>query len=293
MLQFPGHMYQDRDNNVIGASQLSPTYSAIATLGNKGMTRRLVTESRPPVALRYRHVAFNQEFRGRQYAGCGNEWLSKYEYAAETVAETCDWGGWLRAAETFSLDDEDVGIITPANGALPNLPIGAGAVLLTLGLEAKCQISKRVDVPLADTFVSRISPHYWYLKLMECKYKLGWIGGPLFRHSNGQRWTSSYFNSTHMYPLLHIQRNHGDPSLPPYDGAPGNIIDAKFYYFGTYRRGGRSQATMGRAGCVRAPSKAEITEHVQWITQNRGYEAMYEYYNKSTLEDRILPYAPC
>jgi hypothetical protein len=133
MLQFPGHIYRDRDNNVIGAFHLSPTDSAIATLGNKGMMRCLGTESRPPVALRYTHVAFNQEFRGWQYDGCGNDWLSKYEYAAANFAETCAWGGWIRASETFSLDDEDVEIITPANGALHNLHIGVGAVLLTLG----------------------------------------------------------------------------------------------------------------------------------------------------------------
>jgi hypothetical protein len=241
----------------------------------------------PPVALRYSHVAFNQEFRGRQYDGCGNDWLSKYEYAAANFAETCAWGGWIRAAETFSLDDEDVEIITPANRALHNLPIGVGAVLLTLGHETKGLSSKRVNAPLADTFASGISPHYWYLKLMECKENLGWIGGPLFRHSNGQIWTSSYFKSTHVYPLLNIQMKRGDPSLAPYDGAPVNSIEAKFYSFGMYRRGGRSQVTMRRAGCVRAAPKAEIVEHGRWRTQNRGYDAMYEHYNESTLEDRI------
>jgi hypothetical protein len=122
---------------------------------------------------------------------------------------------------------------------------------------------------------------------MECKENLGWIGGPLFRHSNGQRWTSSYFKSTHVYPLLHIQRNHGDPSLAPYDGAPGNIIEARFNSFGMYIIGGRSQVTTRMAGCVRAASKSETGEHVQWRTQNRGYEAMSEHYNERTLEDRI------
>jgi hypothetical protein len=194
-------MYQDRDNNVIGASHLSPTDSVIATLSNKGTRRRMGTESRPPVALRYNHVAFNQEFRGRQYDGCGNDWLSKYKYAATNFAETCAWGGWLRAAETVSLDDEDAEIITPANGALHNLPIGVGAVLLTLGPETKGKSSKRVNLTLPDTFASGIILHYWYLKLMECKEIFGWIGGPLFHHSNGQRWTSSYFKSTHVYPL--------------------------------------------------------------------------------------------
>jgi hypothetical protein len=287
MLQFPGHMYRDRENNVIGASHLSPTDSAIATLGNTGTTRRMGTESRPPVALRYSHVAFNQEFRGRQYDGCGNDWLSKYKYAAANFAEICAWGGWLRATENFSLDDEDVEIITPANRALHNLPIGVGAVLLTLGPETKVQSSKRVDVPLANTFASGISPHYWYLKLMECKENLGWIGGALFRHSNGQRWTSSYFKSTHVCPLLHIQRNRGDPSLAPYDGAHGNSIEAKFYSCGMYRRGGRSQVTKRRAGCAQAASKADIAEDGRWRTQNRGYEAMSEYNNESTLEDRV------
>jgi hypothetical protein len=154
MLQFPGHMYQDRDNNVIGASQLSPTDSVIATLGNKGTMRHLVTESRPPVALRYSHVAFKQEFRGRQYDGCGNECLSKY--AAAIFAETCAWGGWLRDAETFSLDAEDMEIVAPYNGALHNFPIGEGAVLLTLGPETKGQISKIVDVLHYTVYLIRI-----------------------------------------------------------------------------------------------------------------------------------------
>jgi hypothetical protein len=57
-------------------------------------------------------------------------------------------------------------IITPDNGALHKLHIGVGAVLLALVPETKCQSSKRVDVPLEDTFASGISPHYWYLKLM-------------------------------------------------------------------------------------------------------------------------------
>jgi hypothetical protein len=122
---------------------------------------------------------------------------------------------------------------------------------------------------------------------MGFKEKLGWIGGPIFHHSIGQRWTNSYFKSTHVYPLLHIQRNCGDPSLAPYDGSPSNSIGARLYSFGMYRRGGRSQVTMRRAGCVRAASKAEIAEHGRWRTQNRGYEVMSEHYNESTLEDRI------
>jgi hypothetical protein len=64
----------------------------------------------------------------------------------------------------------------PANGGLHNFPIGMGSVILTLGPETKGQSSKRVDVPLADTFASGISPQYWYLQLMKCKEALGWSG---------------------------------------------------------------------------------------------------------------------
>jgi hypothetical protein len=172
-----------------------------------------------------------------------------------------------------------VEITTPANGVLHNLPIGVGAFLLTLGPETKGQSSKRVDIPLAYTFASGIRPHG--------------LGGALFRHSNGQRWTSSYFKNTHVYPLLHIQRNRGYPSISPFDGAPGNSIEAKLYSFEMYRSGGRSQVTTRRAGFVRAASKAELAEHGRWITQNRGYEAMSEYYNESTLEDRIYTTPLC
>jgi hypothetical protein len=64
------------------------------------------------------------------------------------------------------------------------------------------------------------------------------------------------------------------------DGAPGNSNDAKFYSFGMYIRGGRSQVTMRRAGCVQAAPKAEIPEHGRRGTQNRGYEAMPEHNNE-------------
>jgi hypothetical protein len=153
-------MRRDKDNNVIGASHLSPTDSVIDTLKNKGTMRRLGTEIRPPVALRHSHIASHQVFRGRQYEGCGNDWFAKYEYAAANFADCCAWGGLLSATVTFSLDEKEADAIDPVNGGLHNLPIGVGAILLTLCPETKGQSSKRVDIPMADTFSSGISPYY-------------------------------------------------------------------------------------------------------------------------------------
>jgi hypothetical protein len=58
----------------------------------------------------------------------------------------------------FSLDDEDVEIITPANRAPHNLIIGVGAVLLNLGSETKCQSSNIVDFPHIRHFCIRNQP---------------------------------------------------------------------------------------------------------------------------------------
>jgi hypothetical protein len=89
------------------------------------------------MALRHSRNAFHQSFRGIQYEGCGDDWLTKYEYTAANFAECCAWDGWLRATEAFSWDCDDVEAIYPANGSLHNLSIGVGAILLTLGPETK------------------------------------------------------------------------------------------------------------------------------------------------------------
>jgi hypothetical protein len=75
----------------------------------------------------------------------------------------------LSATEHFSLDYDDVEAIDLANGGLHSLPIDLGAILLTLGPDTKGQSSKRVDIPIEDTFASGISPYYWYINLQVCK----------------------------------------------------------------------------------------------------------------------------
>jgi hypothetical protein len=108
-----------------------------------------------------------------------------------------------------------VEIITPANGALHNLHIGVGAVLLNLGPETKGQSSKRVNVPLADTFASGISPHYWYLKLMECEENLGWIGG-LYSAITMAKDGPVHISRAHMCTLCYIFRGTTEtPVYPP------------------------------------------------------------------------------
>jgi hypothetical protein len=91
----------------------------------------------------------------------------------QNLTWTPSWGGWLRAADTFYLDDKDVEIIMPTNGGIHNFPIEVGSVLLTLGPDTKGQHFKRGGVPLAETFASGTTPHYSYLQLMKYKEELG------------------------------------------------------------------------------------------------------------------------
>jgi hypothetical protein len=87
------------------------------------------------VDIRCSHVAFNQEFRGDSILCVGmsmQQPLLRRLVYGEAGSDQMD--------DTFPLDDEDVEIITPSNGGLHNLPIGVGAVLLTLGLKPKVKV---------------------------------------------------------------------------------------------------------------------------------------------------------
>jgi hypothetical protein len=55
----------------------------------------------------------------------------------------------------------------------------------------------------------------------------------------------------------------------------------------SYRRGGRTHVSRRRAHCLRAATKAEITEHGRWRQRNQGHEAMALHYCAPTLEDRL------
>jgi hypothetical protein len=81
-----------------------------------------------------------------------------------------------------------------------------------------------------------------------------------------------HISRAHMCTLCYTFRGTAaNPSLAPYDGAPGNIIEAKFYSFGMYRRGGRSQVTTRRAGGFLSASRDEIVEHGWWRIQHQEY----------------------
>jgi hypothetical protein len=179
--------------------------------------------------------------------------LLLYTIVAASFAEITAWGGWLRASEVFYLQHGDISLCLPSEGCRHNLPLGAGAIFYTLLRKTKSSPYVTADVILASTFASGLSPLCWYEHLLSITRLLGFASPTqlVFCHPSGEPWVSSYFRHHHLYPLLQIQQQLGDPALTPYDATPGNTIPEKFYSFHTYRRGGRSHVSRSRPNCRR------------------------------------------
>jgi len=287
LLSNPDAVYRDGDGRIRGTSHLSPTDSILATFTNRGMRRRLGTQSKPSIALQHRHIAFNQQFRANQYHGCEDGTWMKYEFAAANLAELFAWGGWLRAQECLSLSEDDIEVCLPDDHERYGLPEGVGVLLLRLLMETKSSADKQADVVLASTFASGLSPLFWLKEVVRQRRLLNLSRGKLFIHQDGSPWTSTYFKMTHLYPALRIQQLNGDAAFKFFDETPGNTLEEKLYSFHTYRRGGRTHVSKKRPGCVRAATAAETAEHGRWRVKFSGGEDMPTHYRESTIEDRI------
>jgi hypothetical protein len=81
----------------------------------------------------------------------------------------------MRATETFSLNDDDVETIDPANWSqLTNWSRCNNFNFGPRYQRAKIQKGRH---PTGRYFCS--SRYSWYVKLQECKREFGWIGGPV------------------------------------------------------------------------------------------------------------------
>ena len=195
-------------------------------------------------------------------------------------------GGWLRASEVSHWSTMTC-LCTPQDGPRYALPPGVGALLLRLLPSTKRSPYATADLILASTFASGLSPLQQWEEFLSCCQPLGWMQGLLFRHPDGTSWTSEYFRTHHLYPILHLQQLGGDASLCPYDDSPGNSISVKFYSFHTYCRGGRSSSSQKREFNVQVAMHAETVEHGCWRTKGSPTGDMPTHYHEWTLEDRI------
>ena len=110
---------------------------------------------------------------------------------------------------------DDVEMVPPAQGAAYNLPSNAGAILLKLLASIKSSRNKKVDVVIALQTVSGLRLGFWLSKLLSILHQLDWDSpsGYLFRTNANTPWTSHYFRTHHLYPLLHLQHLNGAVTL--------------------------------------------------------------------------------
>jgi hypothetical protein len=95
----------------------------------------------------------------------------------------------------------------------------------------------------------------------------------VFTQSDGTPWTSKFFCRRFLSPSLQRQRAAGDPYLHPFNGSPGNTLEAKFWSLHCYRRGARSHVSRGgKFGKkrLRRATKDEVYEHGHWRRRRSG-----------------------
>jgi hypothetical protein len=286
-LSHPSSAWRNRERQVLRGTGVSPTDDLLVSMTIDGMARRLGTESRPSMALNGRHIAWNIRHRTHLYSQPGLSLISKYNLAAANVAELFAWLGWLRSAEIFGVEWDDVEVIQPEDSVSRGLPLDTGAILLRLLDETKSNRYKVADVILAFTSASGLPLGYWLDELRLIRAALGWTSRRLFIQPNGRPWSSHFFRETHLYPLLELQRLEGDPILMALDGRPGNSIREKMFSLHSYRRGADGWVHKRREGCIRRATPLEIEEHGRWRLKNRGSESMPVHYRELSLEERL------
>ena len=285
---FPKNSYKDNDDRVLSAASVSPSDNILSRLTASGIGSRLGTESRPSQALNAFHIHWNQQHRAKLLRSISSLHV-QYDIVAAQCVELLAWLGWLRASEIFFMSMSNVELVPPGQGECYNFPSTVGALLLQLLPSTKSSRNKQVDVVIAWKTASGLYPGYWFSLLFRLLHKLQWTSPNcyLFRTSNASPWTSNYFRTNHLYPLLHLQYLAGDATLRHINVSSSHDIPYFFYGMHSYRRGSDTHCSRKREGCIRKAHRDEPINHGRWRVRNQGSESMPLHYREPSIEDRV------
>lgn len=256
----------------------------------KGLRGRVGDDSRPSRALTDKQVRAFDSFFDDKFLECTEPSQKRY-WAMAGLANQLLWLGWLRARELLDLRWMDIEVTRPADGPTEGLPFGVGCLKLRLAEKTKTSRTKRADVPIAYATTSGHQPGKWYERLLRNR-----PGGPgtdtdptwVFRDENGSNWTSAYYRSTFVYPLLSKLKMEGDPLLSSMNNTSGNTIQDHYPSLHMYRRGCKSHVEVLRTGGHqrRKATPLEVYEHGRWRVK-RSSESAPVMYREWTLWDRV------
>jgi hypothetical protein len=268
-----------------------PTDNLSSTLHAAGMSSRVGNDSTPSMPLLDRHVGYLDSSLNARYRQATTP-QEKRELALAGLANVQFWLGWLRTSEVFSCEWRDYILIEPPDGPQVDLPVGCGMMGCKLQPETKSNRTSRPDCIMAYRTLSGYCPGRWFHRARRWA-NVGdeWLtnASRLFVSLEGTVWTSLYFRQTYLYPSLREQQTNGDAYLRPFDGGPGNSLEAKFWPLHCYRRGARSHVSRdglyGRHRLKKATND-QVYEHARWRRKRAG-EAIDKIYRKWTIRDRI------
>jgi hypothetical protein len=277
------------DRHVVSmANNPVPNQTLSYSLMTTGMRNRRGDIPQPSVALLARHVHWIDNHLETSYTNASTP-VQRRLLARAGMANLGAWLGWLRGGELFGLDWDGVSVIEPGTGAAHDIPGNHGAVIWKLLAQTKSARSFRADVVLAYETSSGFNIGRWFHRLKEAS---GWTefpttATPVFCDEDGQGWTSQFYRSQFLLPLLDIQRLAGDPHLTPFDGSTlGNSLADKFYSMHSYRAGGRTHVSRKREGCLRKATTVEVNDHGRWRDAVNGL-TMEKRYLQAPIFDRL------
>ena len=265
-----------------------PTDSLAYSYMTSGMSRRLGEESTPSHALLERHIQWIDNHLNSLYEVATTD-EARAELSRAGLANLVAWLGWLRALELFSLFWNDLTILEPQDGPELDLPVGTGAFLARLLPETKSSRTITADVVMAYTSGSGLSLGKWTHRLRASlgHHEIPSSADRVFQHPDGTPWTSLYFRSTYLWPLLHMQCIAGDAHLKPFDGINGRkTLEQVFYSMHSYRRGSRSVVSKRRPPPLQVASPDEVNEHGRWRVK-RSNMKMDQLYLSWDIIDRL------
>ena len=238
-----------------------------------GMSQRLGTNSSPSAILLPRHIAALDTSLELRYAGATTTAIQK-EVCQAALLNLILWLGWLRSAEARSLRWCDLQVVFPENAKQAGLPENTGLIALTLLPQTKTSRTATADVIIAYETMSGLSPGKWFKRLIHiCNLSTNSTSTELiFAHANKEMWTSLFFRTNFLYPMLQAMQFNGDSHLSTYSLAPGNTLEEHFWALHSYRRGARTHVS--KAGIPgqhksRPPSRSQLYEHARW-SMNRS-----------------------
>jgi hypothetical protein len=287
---FPDRAVRDQRRGKLVA-HVMPTDALSYSLFSAGMSRRMGDRSISSWALSHVHISYIDKNLDRAYLEAKTA-AGKHDFACAGAVNLFAYMGWLRGGEVFALEEEDLTVIPPRDGAIYGLAHQMGAILANLLPETKTDKTCVADIVIAFETLSGLSLGKWFQRVQALSTT---TSTKVFATTNHPRWSSRLFRKRFAVPILDQMRRSGEPTLQIFSDEPGHRICDAVFSMHSWRRAGRSHVERAprphvrKRRFARKASPTEVDEHGRWRTRRQPgqHVSMPILYNQWELIDRI------